>query len=638
MNRLISELSHRETDIVTVDQLAQDYLRPERVRIQLDRKTLCGPIDVGCLAYSQRGKNYKSNDPRPNPVLESSLIEHRRELLRCMFYYLSTAGSHNSILLSIRYFEMAFNWCDTNNRSDAFIDPESAAQAYQGYTQYLNERIAFEKIVPRSALAMQRAFFKLIELRFPEEEAYIRRMVITIRPGRRNILPPKESYVLLYFKTCIAVALRITDFLVNGEKFPLVVELQGFEVVEFPAVGGTISPFSSGKASRIYNALERRINTPEKYLAIAQSEGVVVRKADAQSIISSANSILVAGNDDLRCQSRLALASLASRAYASALMCITGASPSELVQFDHQEGLEIEKSLVKKEFSAVKFRARGKKTKYAVGRGKGVEVLRDYLRLREWILDRVPFDKLFFLMKKKVDYTNEYDDLNTNFSYKFYKKISGIYLHPECPNITSRGIRKNKSAFLHAIGMAPSAVADVMGHTEATNLNDYSQVTVEQQEREFGIYWRSVQRAAQIVRARELNGVTAIASGHCTSFDRPAPEGANPPITPNCQSQYGCLYCDSYVCHADEMDIHKLTSLQYVINAVRDAAPDLAHAESLFKDLSVRIELVLESLSKKSVSAQRKVEELKYKTNTLGVLTPFWERRLQRYEKMGVVF
>ena len=632
-------LSHRETDIVTVDQLAQEFLRPERIRIQLNRKILRGPIDVGCLAYAQRGKNLKSNDPRSDPVKESTLVEHRRELLRCMFYSMSTSGSHNSILVSIRYYEMALNWCDDNAKSDAFLDAEHAAQAYQGYTQYLNERIAFENIVPRSAVAMQRAFFKLIELRFPEEAIYIRRMVITIRSGKSNILPPKEDHVLLYFRTCLVVARRITEFLVSGEGFPIVIDLGGFEVVEFPSHVGTISPLNPERVSRTYNALERRISTVEEYIAIAQSEGSVVRKHDAQANIASAMSVLIASNADLRCRSRLALASLAARAYASVLVCITGASPSELIQFDHQESMELEKSLVKKELSAVKFRAKGKKTRYAVGRNNGIEVLRGYLKLREWILDGVSFNKLFFVMKKTGgSYTGEYEDLNSNFSYKFYKQISGVYLHPACPNITSRGVRKNKSAFLHALGLSPAVVADVLGHTLSTNLNDYSQVTVEQQEKEFGIYWRSVQRAAKIVRDRKSCGGVAIASGNCTSFDHPVAESEEVPIVPNCESQYGCLYCENYVCHADEEDIHKLTSLQYVVNAVREAAPDLVHVEDLFRDLSVRIEFILEVLSKRSTAIQRKVEEVRHRTNTLGVLTPFWERRLQRYEKLGVVF
>ena len=92
------------------------------------------------------------------------------------------------------------------------------------------------------------------------------------------------------------------------------------------------------------------------------------------------------------------------------------------------------------------------------------------------------------------------------------------------------------------------------------------------------------------------------------------------------------------MCHADEEDVHKLLSLQYVANAVRKTTADLQHAERLFKDLSVRIEFILEAVSKRSKESSILVDEVKYRVQELGDLTPFWERRLQRYEKVGVVF
>ena len=92
------------------------------------------------------------------------------------------------------------------------------------------------------------------------------------------------------------------------------------------------------------------------------------------------------------------------------------------------------------------------------------------------------------------------------------------------------------------------------------------------------------------------------------------------------------------MCLADEEDVHKLLSLQYVVNAVREATADLQHAEKLFKDLSVRIEFILEAVSKRSEDGSALVAEVKYRVQELGDLTPFWENRLQRYEKVGVVF
>jgi len=62
------------------------------------------------------------------------------------------------------------------------------------------------------------------------------------------------------------------------------------------------------------------------------------------------------------------------------------------------------------------------------------------------------------------------------------------------------------------------------------------------------------------------------------------------------------------------------------------------HADRLFRDLSVRIEFLLDEISKLSDTACAMVNAVKRRVFDLGELTPFWENRLQRYEMMGVVF
>jgi hypothetical protein len=131
----------------------------------------------------------------------------------------------------------------------------------------------------------------------------------------------------------------------------------------------------------------------------------------------------------------------------------------------------------------------------------------------------------------------------------------------------------------------------------------------------------------------------ATAAGHCDGFNQPAAiAGAEALVKPNCRTQYGCLYCEHYVCHSDEEDLHKLLSLQYVVNAVRTVAPDFAHAETLFKELSIRIEFIIDALSERSGSVKQTAEKVKAKVFEYGELTAFWEARLSRYEKIGVVF
>jgi hypothetical protein len=326
-------------------------------------------------------------------------------------------------------------------------------------------------------------------------------------------------------------------------------------------------------------------------------------------------------------------------------LCIIGASPKEFIQFEFEEAIDIEKSPVKKELSAVKFRAGGKKTRYAIGRKNGLAILREYIKLRTWILDGKTFDKLFFTIggsgSSKV--FDNYDDLMVTFTWFFYRSVHDIYLDPNIPNITATTIRKYKSSILHLIGTSSTDIADVMNHNVSTNLNHYSEARVEQQESEFGDFWQSVRKAAELAIERadgEEKNLTSTAAGHCDSFNDPRPASGStaPAIEPNCRTQYGCLYCEHYACHSDEIDMHKLISLQYVINAVRNTAHDIGHSEILYKDLSIRIEFILEALKKRSKIAAELIERVTYKVHELGELTVFWEVRLQRYEKLGVVF
>jgi len=628
---------HRETDVITVEQLGNEFLRPERIRIQLDKSVKAFPLDLGCLAYAQRRKNSNSRIDRCTPVVTSSLVENRRDLLRCISAWFVIRGRDSSILIDYRYFEMALSWCDSNDHTNAFESTTSVAVAYQAYINFLNHRLAISEIVPLSASNQQRGFVKLIELRFPDESQHIIRSAVSIKRNRGDKRPPREADVYIYLKTCLELARRLSRFVMDEEKYPCVVALENFEVVIFPSNGGVLTPLAK-RDMWIYNSPERRISTVDEYLFLTAKGGCKPRKSDALSSIKSAQDNLDGANDNPRSIYRLQLASLASQAYANIFLIITGASPTEFAQFEYEEGLKIAKSFVKKELSAVKFRAKGKVTRYAVGKRNGLELLREYLLLRAWILGDESFDKLFFSMQKIGVYTGAYTELPIDFSRSFHDRISGVYLDPKFPNISSRSIRKFKSVVLHGLGLSSTTVAEVMNHTVSTNTRDYTHTTIERQEAEFGGYWQSIRKAAEIVRDRASNNSLSTASGHCDAFNDPTPAGGLIPIQPDCKTQFGCLYCSHYICHSDEQDVHKILSLQYVINAVRDSSPDLHHAEALFRDLSVRIEFVLDAIGNSSAEGADIVKRIKRKVHDLGVLTPFWEKRLQRYEKLGVTF
>lgn len=57
-----------------------------------------------------------------------------------------------------------------------------------------------------------------------------------------------------------------------------------------------------------------------------------------------------------------------------------------------------------------------------------------------------------------------------------------------------------------------------------------------------------------------------------------------------------------------------------------------------FKELSIRIEFIVDALSERSSSVKQTVEKVKAKVFEYGELTKFWEVRLGRYEKWGSYF
>ena len=636
------EMMYRDTDLITLQQIGQDFLRPERLRLQLgDTRVQKSPIDIGSLAYSKRGKNGEGAKSLGNIVVESSLVEGRRELVMRLLDSLIGLRDR-SIRLYLYLVDSVIDWLNDNGYLEIFSDAIQACEAYAAYTAYLNRLVMTQKILPRTACSYQRALQKIIKLQVSDGYQYVIRSAPSISPQGNPIRPPRQSDVQMFKDVCLAIALRFSEFILNNEPYPCVVKIRNYEVVRFPSKSGAISQFKSGPAC--YDAEEKRIATVDQYQERSANKGVIYSLSAAQRAITKAQENLDAANSDNRNYDRIQMASLAAKAYASIFLLITGASPTEFDQFDYEDALEVEKSVLKKELMAVKFRAGGKRTGYVVGRKEGLPLLKRYLGLREWILDGQYVDKLFFTISNGTrDSGWAYSQFNALDSMSnFYNSISGVYLDPKYPNITSQKIRKFKSNTQHSARFATDAVAVSLNHSQAVNMSAYAEATVEQQENEFGSYWESVRHAARMVRERSENAPEAVIStgaGHCEAFNTPAPVSdlGVGMIEPNCRTQYGCLYCEHYVCHSDEEDVHKLLSLQYVINAVRETASD-NYAEDLYKDLSIRIDFILDAITERSESVGRMVVGMKKKVFDLGLLTPFWESRLQRYEKMGVVF
>ncbi len=632
-------MTFRETDVVSLSQLGREFIRPERIRIKFSDETRAAPYDIGSLAYSVRGEpDWKQTvSGKPMMVDISSFQECRRELIRVVVdsFYIGGAGE-KSILFSCKNYRYVIDWCDANGFSDVFSSVDATRRAYLAYNDYLHNQILVNKALkPQTCSGRQSFFVQLIKMIFDSDSAHITHGVPSIRSGANTPRqPPREDEVIRYVKVCVDLARVFSRFVLEGGSFPLETRCAEQKLVVFPSMTGLLTPLTVvSSVNAIYDYSGCRLTTVEEYVAKSGYHPSVCARG-----IEAAQRTIDQANSDLRHQQRMRLASMALNAYACLFSLLTGASPAELRQFDYDEALEIEKSLVKREFDAIKFRANGKKTSYVIGRGIGLKFLKDYLRIRSWFLDGKDFKYLFFSPERKGSYTGGVKKLSPIFSNELHERLKGVFIPIGFNHIAPSRARKYKSLVLHELRNSPERVASALNHTQAMNMSSYAETTVDRYEKEFKIYWQAIRRAAERIRERAESSESPTVVGHCNEINSPSQIADSVPIEPSCRTQYGCLYCVNYVCHADKEDVHKIASLQFVIKSIRALAVDMTHADRLFQDLSLRIEFLLCEISKISSAAGAMVDEVKHRVFDLGELTPFWEKRLQRYEMMGVVF
>lgn len=630
------------TKVVALSDLFQEFPEPELLRIQLSGRVRKKPLDVGSFAYFIRNRNECRNDDRGVKVVLDSFVESRRKLV-VSFLDICSGQRDASVLMYYRCVGHFIDWLNTQGYRDTFQSEVHAQEAYRDYSAYLNSLVLHGKWKLISASNNQIVISRLLSALYPESSHHIIAGAVRIRRESGSAMA-NAAHVALYREVCLAIARQCSDFVLNNRQYPCVVSILDYEVVLFPSTVGAVGPFRT--SAPIYQAAERRLSTVEEYFLACDNLG---RKRPYRSDISVDLQIAQASfdraNENERHWHRNHLAALAARSYVFLFLLITGATPTEFSQFKYADALEVEKSPIKKELSAVKFRAGGKSTLYNIGRGDGLSLLKEYLKIREWILDGYSHERLFFTVPnaiKSIVHKN-FPELSVSSAIKhFYRSISGVFLDPAVPILSPRKMRKHKSNTLHYARISPSTVAAALNHSEQVNLSAYSDATPEQQEAELGLFWSSIRHAAHMVRERSRNSVgedIATAAGHCKAFNQPSSiDGSDGPIQPSCHTQYGCLYCEHYICHSDEEDLRKLLSLQYVINAVRSTAPDVGHAEVLYKELSIRVEFILDALGDRSVEIRKTIEVVRAEVFDCGVLTRFWENRLARYEQLGVVF
>lgn len=627
----------RDTITVSRTELFEnEYLHPEKLRLSLRGKKY--PLDLGHIAYL----NYKfctssaSNKDIPFLVDESSLSKHRIDFIRNLIEHVVTRGFRDSSIRTvIQKARDGLGVLEDYGYKESFLrDVESTKQAYNSISLELNHKVKSVDIdfTSRDAELKQISLSFLIFIHYGKPvQSYIVNNTVKFSGEITKTQPREIQELQIAFDTYKNIALCLTTFLIEKSVFPCCLKMANYTTYLFPYASHRVTPYIY-RPSKIYNHTEGRLSTLDEMYKLPSPQNALNIKHDYDKSVKRFDE----ANSNPRCKSRRAFACTAMQAYQVLFIMLSGAYPSEMARIEFDGKMEVNKSLTNKGYRIIKFRAASKVIQYEIASG-AVSFFKRYLKLREWVLNGKEVKTLFFGMKVK---SWEPTVVSETALRKFQRdKVIGVFMPSHFKPITARQVRKSKSLFLHEHPeIEKSTVASVLGHSQATNEQTYMEVSPEKSYSELSLFWEAANEAAVHVSTGS-NTDKKTASGHCESYLKPKVAIPHPPIEPNCKTQYGCLFCSHYICHADDKeDSHKLVSLQYIVDGVLRASLEREKAKELFEKLSVRVRSILHQISIKSEAGRKNVSESINLVYQRGELTPYWESRLHRYEQLGLIF
>lgn len=630
--------------VIELDSYRPEFeiLHPEFTLLQLDEDVKPKPFDIGSLCYSKREglrSGWDTNKTiKPRPVVINSLRSERRELIRRLIdQYTASGQTHNSIFSKLRYLRTTIDWFDCNNLSDFAVSKISFLKAYCAYVDYIFHVIhATKRWSTESASRHQCASWALAETLFGAEfKLEVKAAAPIVRAKRSSPSAPSKDTVSTYvtaltqFTRGLGRALQIDDF-------PLVIRVVDYDVVIYPANNKRIiSPFYDEQHSVFDPETYQPIMDYGDYKANCIQRGLTpnCRKDHRRSL-----EFLTHANANRKSNSfRKQWAQKVIRGYAHIIQMITGINATGLVNIKYNNAYEVVSDSIKNEIISIKFRAGGRLERYSIGGKKGLSLLKEYLAFRQWYLDGRSCKYLFFTDIDSNGKEIAPIQLRSDFQSRLFKQLRGRVFSEDVENVTPSMARKHKNIVLLRMGLSHSEAADALNHSEGINRSSYSNPSSDEMKQELFNYWSSVRDAVSQIRLSQKSTDKETVAGHCDDFSHPVTIAVDAPIEPDCKTQYGCLFCKHYACHSDDEDIRKLFSLKYVLDAVRAYAVDYERADFLFQEVSVRIIAIIELIKARYPERIKLIEKVGKEVFDLGLLTPFWEVRLQRYEAMGLV-
>ena len=174
-----------------------------------------------------------------------------------------------------------------------------------------------------------------------------------------------------------------------------------------------------------------------------------------------------------------------------------------------------------------------------------------------------------------------------------------------------------------------------MQNTEDVVLESYAEGSASEHASQFADFYKSIHEFVYDERVNKHHASSP--SGHCVNFGSPTSYSESTPITPDCKTPEGCLFCENYAIHSDDGDIRKLLSLRYIINETAPLAHSEQHHLEVFGGVLKRISELLDAISQKSNKLNLLINEITEDVEFNENLDPYWEKKLTMLCDIGAL-
>lgn len=611
-------------------------------------------LDFGslCYRYRKKGPNNKQAMYAGMLVRVDSLDKDRVPIVSKL---IERARSHKSFASTVGFYnetKYLFDWIDSQPTENPGSILKVSHEAYIGYTKHLlhrlnNPSMRGKSIATSTAARMQTVARQVVSLATSVHEREIAAFapLIIQKAGNKhvNLKQLSEDTQARTFATLISFINEAHRILVAEESFPMKLESPGTKPFYLynlhqgsnKSKNASISIISLLDSSPTYpswDVVKNEYNLPDDGSEFLYKSGYEQSKRNH-----------IESNNNKRSPIRLQIANHAMTAGMMAFIAATGCNLS-VAQNLNIDDCEVVPSTQGRRFFGIKPRAQGKTVTPEFG-ARFTPIFRNIIEIRNWLLDDEESPRLFAVRPKG---TNSVGYVGTS-SFATFKAILRKY----CPHISwvsATQWRKNVSyGYISKSGGDTALTAEKLNNTERTVSRTYARPSLEEFAGQVSHLFDSI-HAAAIARSRKVDHIPVrmilekkpeevIGVGSCDKAADSQPRRSagfteDAPV-PSCRSPETCLFCEFYAVHADEEDIRRLLSLQYIITAAKQDQ-DHDHWELKFGPSIHRIDEILSMVADSDVAMPLMIDRLKGEVDS-GDLDPFWAIHLDTMAYVGIV-